>query len=87
MDIQSFDRDKLTIIIEGCLKQVPKAEWKHLPKVLLEKGCTRFLVLATPEFIIIDFLDEEEKRISTLNEKKLPSPPFSLSLSALSSNP
>jgi hypothetical protein len=70
MTDQGIDSAKLKTVIENCLKEVPETEWKRLPEVLLEKGRTRFFVLATEEFFIIDFLDDEEaKRISDLQEK------------------
>jgi hypothetical protein len=65
-----IDYVRLRTVIEDCLKQIPKTEYVHLPEVLLEKGQTRFFILSTDEFIIIDFLDDEEaKRISDLKEK------------------
>ena len=47
MTDQGIDSAKLKTVIENCLKEVPKTEWKRLPEVLLEKGRTRFFVLAT----------------------------------------
>jgi hypothetical protein len=70
MTDQGIDSARLTTIIENCLRKIPQTESKRLPKVLLEIGRTRFFVLATEEFIIIDFLDDEEaKRISDLKER------------------
>ena len=65
-----IDRAKLTTVVEDCLRKIPKSETDHLPKILLEKGQTRFFVLTTKEFLLISFLDDEEaKRISDLKEK------------------
>lgn len=65
-----IDYARLRAVIEKCLRQIPKTEYRHLPEVLLEKGQTRFFILSTGEFIIIDFLDNEEaKRLSDLKEK------------------
>jgi hypothetical protein len=70
MSNEDIDNSKLRTVIEECLRQIPKTEYEHVPDVLQEKGRTRFFVLTTDKFIIIDFLDDEEaKRISYLKEK------------------
>lgn len=70
MSNTAIDYVRLRTVIEECLKQIPKTGYVHLPEVLLEKGQTRFFILSTDEFIIIDFVDDEEaKRISDLKEK------------------
>lgn len=70
MNGSGIDVPKLRIAIDECLRRVPPTQYEHLPEVLLEKGQTRFLILSTDKFIIIDFLDDEEaKRISDLKKK------------------
>ena len=78
MNKSGIDQVKIRNIIEECLGQIPKTQYVHLPKILLEKGQTRFLILITDDFVIIDFLDDEEaKRISELKEKNyFPFPGF-----------
>jgi hypothetical protein len=71
MSKTGIDSGKIRTVIEECLRKIPKTEYMRLPKVLSEKGQTRFFILSTDEFVIIDFLDDEEaKRISDLKEKK-----------------
>lgn len=70
MSEKSVNYETLSSTIEKCLRQIPPAEYMNLPKVLLEKGQTRFFLLLTDEFLIIDFLDDAEaKRISDLKAK------------------
>lgn len=67
-----IDTNRLKTTIDNCLRAVPQTQYEHLPKILLEKGRTRFFFLGNDQFLIIDFLDDEEaKRISNLQEKGL----------------
>ncbi len=64
------ETSKIRDVVETCLRKVQKQDWTHLPQVLLEKGQTRFFILTTNSFLIIDFLDgEEAKRVSELTKK------------------
>ena len=65
-----IDLAKFGSVIEETLKKVPHEQYGRLPEVLLEKGQTRYFVLCTEDYVIIDFLDDTEaQRISALQTK------------------